>query len=149
MIKKICLLTLILSLFTVAASPIELGIIGGSIDHPSETVYGFSVGSGFMIPLLKFEAEYYNLTERKWEALTVGIKVRKRIGNIAPYGILGAGAEFKNLTFKFSNHEYFFFVGGGLHFFVGSVLSVRADLRFQNFSDQTKTRFTVGLFFHL
>lgn len=149
MIKKIFLLTLILSLFTVAVSPLEVGIIGGSINHPSETVYGFSAGGGFMVPLLKFEVEYYNLTDRKWEALTVGVKLRKRIRNIAPYAILGAGSEFENLTFRFSDFDYFLFVGGGIHFYVGGLLSVRADLRFQNLSDQTKTRFTVGLFFHL
>lgn len=147
--KRILIGVSILFLFSASLFSLELGLIVGSSTNPAEAIYGISAGSGFIVPLLKFEFEYYNLADRKYEALTAGVKLRKRFRKFAPYGIIGVGSEFDNITFKFDKYETFFFVGGGLHLYIGSILSLRADIRFLNFSDTNKTRLSVGAFFHL
>jgi hypothetical protein len=147
--KRILIFISILFIFAASLFSLELGLIAGSITKPSEAIYGISACSGIIIPLLKFEVEYYNLADRKFEALTTGVKLRKRFRKFAPYGVVGVGSEFDNLTFNFDKYETFFFVGGGIHLYVGGFLSLRADIRFLNFSDTNKTRLSVGAFFHL
>ncbi len=151
-VKTITFFIILTMLFTVPSFTFELGLIGGTIGGGGQTnegIYGISGGFGFIIPMVKFEVEYYNLNDRRFEAVTGGVKVRKRFGKFAPYAILGGGAEFENLTFKTSEYETFFFIGGGVHVFLIDFLSVRADLRFQTFSEFNKTRFSLGVFFHL
>lgn len=149
MIKKTFLFIFVLSIFSVSVFSTELGFIAGSIDNPRETIYGLSASGGFIVPILKFEFEYYNMNERKYEALTAGVKLRKRFKKFAPYAILGVGSEFEHLTFKFENYKNFVFVGGGLHFYFGGFFSIRADLRFLNYSDNNKIRLSAGIFFHI
>lgn len=149
MIKRILIFTTIFLVFSAAVFSIEMGLIFGSINKPSEAIYGFSAGSGMLVPLLKLEFEYYNLADRRYEAVTIAVKVRKRFRKIAPYGVLGVGSEFDNITFDIDEYEPFFFVGGGIHYYIAGIFSIRADLRFQNFKDISKTRFSVGAFFHL
>jgi hypothetical protein len=149
MIKKILIFVSVLFIFSTSVFSIEMGLILGSIDNPREGIYGFSAGSGMLIPLVKFEIEYYNLADRRFEAVTIGLKIRKKFRKIAPYAVLGVGSEFKNLTFDIDKFETFFFIGGGFHFYISSFLSLRADLRFQNFKEISKTRISIGAFFSL
>jgi len=131
------------------AYSLEFGIIGGNTSNPSETTFGFSAGFGFIVPLVKMEVEYYNLNDRAYEALTAGVKLRKKLGKLAPYAVIGVGAEFEKVTFRTSEYNSFLFVGGGAHLFLNSLISFRADIRFLNFSGKNKTRLTLGAFFHL
>lgn len=149
MIKRILIFTTIFLIFSAAVFSAELGLIFGSINKPSEAIYGFSAGSGMLVPLLKFEVEYYNLADRKYEALTLGVKLRKRFRKIAPYGVIGVGTEVEYFTFDVDEFDSFLFVGGGIHYYIAGIFSIRADLRFQNFKDISKTRFSVGIFAHL
>jgi len=149
MIKKIAVFMVLLTIGPMLVSPVEMGIIGGTINKPGESIYGLSAGFGFIVPLLKFEVEYFNMSERAFESLTVGVKLRKKFGHIAPYAIVGAGAEFEKFTLKFGQYDTYLFVGGGIHYFLTSMLSFRGDIRFLNFSDFTRTRLSIGLFFHL
>ena len=148
MIKKVIFLILFL-IVTLNISPIEVGLIGGNISNPSEFNYGLSGGSGFFVPMLKFELEFYQLAESTWKGLTTGIKFRPKFGKLAPYMIVGAGTELEKITFKFSEYEFFTFIGGGIHYFAIRHLSLRLDVRFQNFSAVNRTRLEVGIFFHL
>ena len=149
MIKKIFVIISVLFVLPVCVFSFELGLIGGTINKPTESIYGISGTSGFIIPLLKFEVEYYNLAKRKWEAVTGGVKLRKKFGKFAPYAVVGVGAEFPNLTFHTSQYETFLFVGGGVHYHFAGFFSLRADIRFQNFSEKNKTRLSVGIFAHI
>ena len=81
--------------------------------------------------------------------ITAGIKFRPKFGKLAPYGIIGVGGEFEHLTFNFSKYDKFTFIGGGAHLFFSDMISIRTDIRFLNFSDSTRTRFSGGIFFHL
>jgi len=137
-------LILVLNIF-----PIEVGLIGGNISNPSEFNWGFSGGSGMLIPMLKFELEFYQMVETNFKGLTAGVKLRPKFGKLAPYIIIGAGTELEKINLKFSEHEYFTFFGGGIHYFAIRNLSIRLDIRFQNFSDINRTRFEAGIFFHL
>jgi len=90
--KRILIFISILFLFAASVFSIEMGLIAGSSTNPSEAIYGISACSGIIVPLLKFEVEYYNLEKRKFEALTIGVKLRKRFRKLAPYGVIGVGS---------------------------------------------------------
>ena len=151
MIKKIFLLLFLLFVLTYAAFPMDLGLIVGvgTINNRTESIYGASGSWGFIIPMLKFEVEYYNLGKRKYEAVTGGLKLRKKLGKFAPYALIGVGAEFENITFHTGEYETFLFVGGGVHFFMIDFVSIRGDIRFLNYADYNKTRLSVGVFVHI
>lgn len=157
MIKKIVLLIAVvvfLNSFTHAA---ELGLTLGAMSNSDSSSgglnYGISGGGGFFIPMVKFEVEYYKIKDTELpdrpNAMTVGIKFQPKFGKFAPYAIIGVGSEFEKLNFSFSKYEKFTFLGGGVHFFLMDIMSLRADIRFLNFSDRTKTRISGGLFVHI
>ncbi len=149
MTKKLKIFVFLLFITTLCTFTMQVGMIGGTINKPTEYLYGCSASFGFIVPLLKFEIEYYTMTDRAFEAVTGGVKLGKKVGRFAPYAILGAGTEFQNFTLKTSKYDTFLFVGGGIHFFLIDFLSLRADIRFQNFSGFNKTRLSAGVFFHL
>jgi hypothetical protein len=148
MIKKIIFLTGFL-LLALNASAIDAGLIAGSITQPSSFFYGLSVGSGIIVPTLKFEVEGYRIKEPGLDSLSVAIKFRPKFGSFAPYVFLGAGGEFEKLNFHFSEYSFYTMVGGGFHYFIVSMLSLRFDLRFLHFPDLDRTRFCGGIFVHL
>lgn len=146
--KSLVFISLFCVLF-VHAYPMEMGVIGGTINKPSENFYGLSASFGFFVPLLKVEVEYWTMTDRGWEAVTSALKLRKKFGRIAPYAVLGVGAEFESFTLDNDKYDSFMFVGGGIHFSITELFSIRGDIRFLNFSGFNKTRLSVGLFLHL
>ncbi len=145
--KTIFLFALLLLCLHVRA--LDLGAVAGSVNRPSSFFYGISVGSGTIVPMLKFEFEGCRVSETGWNSLSAAVKFRPKFGIIAPYAVLGAGGEFEKLNFKFSEYEFYTFFGGGLHIYFTSMLSLRADLRFQNFAAAERTRISGGIFLHL
>ncbi len=131
------------------AFALDAGLIAGSIRQPSGFFYGLSAGSGTFVPMLKFEFEGYRISETGWNSLSAAVKFRPKFGSFAPYAALGAGGEFEKLNFKFSDYNFYTFIGGGFHLFFTSMFSLRADLRFLHFSDLNKTRISAGIFIHL
>lgn len=115
--------------------------------------YGIAGGTGMLVPMVKFEIEYYKKKDAgtlgKPNALTLGIKFRPKFGKFAPYGIVGVGGEFDSFGLSFSEYNKFSFFGGGMHFFLNGMVSLRGDIRFLNFSDSTRTRFSAGVFIHI
>lgn len=131
------------------AFALDAGLIAGSISQPSSFFYGLSIGSGTIIPMLKFEFEGCRIKETGMNALSAAVKLRPAFGKFAPYAVLGAGGEFEKLTFHTSEYEFYTFFGGGLHIFFTSMFSLRFDLRFLHFSAVDQTRISGGLFLHL
>jgi len=131
------------------AFALDAGLIAGSVSQPSSFFYGLSIGSGTIIPMLKFEFEGFRVKETGWNSLSAAVKFRPAFGKFAPYAVLGAGGEFEKLTFHFSEYEFYTFVGGGLHLFFTSMFSLRFDLRFLHFSEVNQTRISGGFFIHL
>lgn len=133
----------------------EVGVTVGSMSKTLDSGfhYGFAGGTGMLIPMLKFEVEYYKMKEEmpldRSNTLSLGIKFRPKFGHFAPYGIIGVGGEFDNFGLKFSKYNKFSFFGGGVHVFIKGMLSLRGDIRFLNFSDSTRTRFSAGVFIHI
>lgn len=136
-------------LFSLKAFALDLGLVAGSISRPSSFCYGISAGSGTVVPMLKFEFEGYRIKETGWNSLSAAVKFRPKFGIFAPYAVLGAGGEFEKLNFKFSEYNFYTFIGGGVHLFFTSMISLRADLRFLNLSATNRTRISGGLFIHL
>ncbi len=148
MIKKAFFLAVIL--FSVMdLSALDLGLIAGSISQPSSFCCGFSVGSGTVVPLVKFEFEGYRIRKTGMNSLSAAVKLQPKFGKLAPYALLGAGSEFEKMNFRFSEYDFYTFFGGGLHVIFNSLVSLRADLRFLHFSDLNKTRISGGFFIHL
>lgn len=141
---------LLLSVIPVSIFPFEFGVQLGTINNkPSSLLYGFSGGGGFMLPMLKLEVELYKMDDYAYQGLTLGIKFRPKLARLAPYGILGAGCEYKTFNFHFSEYRWFTFIGVGIHFFLNDLISLRGDLRWQNFSTMNKTRLCAGIFIHI
>jgi len=131
------------------AFALDAGLIAGSISQPSSFCYGLSIGSGTIVPMLKFEFEGYRIRETGWSSLSAAVKLRPKFGKLAPYAVLGAGGEFEKLNFRFSEYKFYTYIGGGLHLFFTSMFSLRFDLRFLHLPDASKTRISGGFFIHL
>ena len=131
---------------------VEVGVFGGRVTNPSHSHYGLSAGLGFLVPLVKFEFELYRQSGLEDpelpNAVTAGIKFRPKFGKFWPYAVVGVGTEFKRFSLDFNKYESFTFIGGGIHYKVVAVMSLRADLRFLNYSLFNRTRLSAGLFFH-
>lgn len=140
---------LILVLFSIPLFSIELGIIGGNVTNPSELHYGISGGLGLLVPLLKMEFEFLSTPASGLMELSAAAKIRPKFGKLAPYATAGVGTAFEKINFDIDQYELFTFIGGGVHFFFGGFLSLRADIRFQNFSDRNRVRLSGGIFVHL
>lgn len=139
----------IMLLFSLSAPALDLGLGAGSSSRPSSFFYGLSLGSGTFVPLLKLEFEGWRSSETGMNSLSAAAKLRPKFGAFAPYAVLGVGAEFARLNFKFNDYEFFTFVGGGFHVFLAPIVSLRADLRFLNLPEADKTRISGGVFIHL
>ncbi len=154
MMKKIAIFTVLSLVLATGLFSIELGLIGGNISNPSHGFYGLSSGSGFFVPMLKIEFELYRKTKTEdpefANTASAGIKFRPGFGPFMPYAVVGVGAEFKKFTLDFGKDKYdfFTFIGGGVHYKVAGMISLRADIRFLNFSDYNRTRLSAGVFFH-
>ena len=136
-------------LVSLNAIALDLGLVAGSISQPASFFYGLSVGSGTIVPMLKFEFEGCRISETGMNSVSAAVKFRPKFGKFAPYAVLGAGGEFEKLTFHFSEYGFYTFVGGGFHIFFTSMVSLRADLRFLNLPEANKARISGGIFIHL
>ena len=151
--KKIITVAFLCLFFSTGLFSLELGVIGGNISNPSHLNYGLSTSLGFLVPLVKFEFEY----TRKVDAgelefpntFTGGIKFRPSFGRLMPYAVVGIWTEFQSFGLDFDEYESFTFIGGGIYYKMMVVFSIRADIRFLNFSGYNRTRLTAGLFFQI
>jgi hypothetical protein len=139
--------------FSTGLFSLELGVIGGNISNPSYLNYGLSTSLGFLVPLVKFEFEYTRKVDTEGlelpNAFSGGIKFRPKFGRFMPYAVVGIGTEFQSFNLDFDEYKSFTFVGGGIYYKMMAVFSIRADIRFLNFSGYNRTRLTAGLFFHI
>lgn len=145
-----CVFLAVLLLAAVSAAPaLDLGAMAGSLSRPNSFFYGLSLGSGTVVPLLKFEFEGSRVAATDSSSLSAALKLRPKFGAFSPYAVLGAGAEFARLTLRFKEYDFYTFAGGGIHFFPTAMISLRADLRFLNLAAGGRTRVSGGLFVHL
>ena len=147
--KRTILPLLLLAAGSISLYSLEAGFIAGRLSADSANFYGLSAGSGIFIPMTRLEFEGYRLSGMTMNALTAGIAFRPKLGRVAPYMILGAGAEFEKLNFHFSGYHTFTFLGGGFHFFLAPILSLRFDIRFTHSQDANGTRLSGGIFLHI
>jgi len=152
MIKRIFLTVVILVLCTYGLFSIEAGLIGGRVTNPSHTLYGLSGTMGFIVPMIKFEVELYKMTDVAFpgfeKAATCAVKFRPKFGKFSPYAVAGFGAEFDKISFHSDEYDSFTFVGGGVHYYITGMISVRGDVRFLNYSGFNRTRLSAGVFIH-
>jgi hypothetical protein len=139
----------VLLLLALQLPAFELGLAAGSISRPAGLCYGLSFSSGAFVPLVFLEFEGWRLDEGGLKQLSAGVKVRPKLGSFSPYAIVGAGSEFRTLSLRFSEQDFFTFVGGGLHLYLSGMLSLRGDLRLQRLPSGNRFRASAGLFIHL
>jgi hypothetical protein len=99
--------------------------------------------------MLKLEAEWVEATDSGITGLSLGIKIRPKIGAFGPFAVVGGGAEMESLNFDFGDYEWFFFIGAGTHFYFKKFLSIRGDFRYLKFSGRDFFRYGLGVFFHI
>jgi len=148
-IKKSIFLCLFLLIVSNYAFPVEFGLLAGKNTAPSSTTFGFSAGMGFLVPMVKFEFEMMKQSEMEFKEFGVGVKVRKKIGSFAPYVVIGAGTKFNDFSVIFSGYDYFTYIGGGMHYYILHLFSLRFDLRYQSYSEANNIRLSVGIFAHI
>lgn len=150
--KSIILLLMVLVIGVSRVSAIELGVLGGRVSNPGHLVYGFSGGTGLFIPLLKLEVEYCRLTKAEDvlqpNTCYAGVKIRPKFGAFSPYVVAGVGMDFERFNLHFSEHQKFSFIGGGLHYYIAGMFSLRGDIRILNYKDGNRTRISGGIFIH-
>lgn len=127
----------------------DLGFIVGTVNNPPTFVYGLSGSMRLIVPTLKVEFEIYSKPEDSDSVMSVGVKINPKFGKFSVYGILGAGTEYEELTFDFSEYNGFTFIGGGAHFYLIDMLSLRFDFRLLSFSADDRIRLSLGLFVHI
>ncbi len=148
--KKIFILAILLLLFCYPVFNVELGGIIGNVTNPDGLIYGVSVGSGIIIPMIKFEVELLNINNSEYKSGGLAVKFRPRLGRIAPYIVAGVGVEFKNfIDFNKNNYLENTFYGTGFYYYFNRMFSIRVDYRAYNFSNHTKSRITGGFFVNL
>jgi hypothetical protein len=105
------------------------------------------------VPMLKLEVEYYKVSKSVVpdlpNTLTAAVKFRPDLGRLAPYGVLGVGAEFDRFTLHSGEYNKISFIGGGVHLFLTGMVSIRGDIRFLHYKGYNRTRYTAGLFIHI
>ncbi len=148
-LKKFIVFIFIILFISSLVFSIEFGFLAGKNTKPSNTALGLSAGMGLLIPMVKFEFELMNQNSTDLKTIAVGIKIRKKIGSLAPYVVIGAGTRFEKFSITFSNYDYFTYIGGGTHFYVLPLLSLRFDVRYQSYSDINNVRLSIGAFAHL
>lgn len=136
-------------LFQSLVHAVDLGIMGGKINHPSSLNYGLSLGFEMPIPFVHLEFDWIKNTKDNRKFLTGAVTIRPKLSKLVPFGCLGVGTEYDKLNFKFSQYKAFTFFGGGLYLYMNEIMSLRLDFRYLNRSDQHRIRWTFGLFFHL
>ena len=147
--KKLFILIIIILFMSSLLFSVEFGFLAGKNTEPSNTTLGFAAGMGLLIPMVKFEFELMKQNNTDLKAIGVGIKIRKKIGSLAPYVVIGAGTRFEKFSITFSNYDYYTYIGGGTHFYVLPLLSLRFDVRYQSYRDTNNVRLSVGAFAHL
>lgn len=148
-IRKIIPFFILVILLTVNSIAVEFGLIAAKNTEPSATTLGFSAGAGLFIPMVKFEFEMMKQTDISFKEMAVGVKIRKKVGSIAPYVVIGAGTRYEKFSITFSGYDYFTYIGGGLHYYILHLFSLRADVRYQSYSDVNNVRLSIGIFAHL
>ena len=148
-IKKLFLLILLLFSISNFVLPVEFGFLAGKNTKPSDTTLGFSAGTGLIIPMVKLEFELMKQNDAELNVAGVGIKIRKKVGKFAPYAVIGAGTRFDKFSITFSGYDYFTYIGGGTHFYILQLFSLRFDVRYQSYSEENNVRFSVGIFAHI
>ncbi len=136
----------------VAALPaVEAGLFIGPVNHPSNLALGASFGTGFFVPLMKLEFEIYKISDEPARSMSAALKIRPKLGNLAPYAALGLGAQFSRLSLHFKeDYDGYTFLALGAHLHLVKLLSLRADVRFLHFAaGMNRTRITGGVFLHL
>ncbi len=151
-------LIILLVVSSASLAGMQFGAYVGTLNEAGTTLLGLSLDSGFLIPMLKLETEFYFFTapERTGKVLTAGLKLRPKFGKISPYAVVGVGTELQRLDLSMAKDRYFTFVGGGMSIKVAPMLSIRLDARFQQHGKSlTKTpmleavnftRFSAGVF---
>lgn len=149
MIRKGCLTGVVLLVMMTGLQGYDLGVIGGFLSQPSDTLVGFSGSTRLLVPGLKLEFEMFKVLETPGSTISTGVKFNPKIGKISLYGILGVGTGFEKLNFDFDQYRVFTLMGFGLHIYLLEILSIRGDMRFYNYTDVNRSRLSAGIFLHL
>ncbi len=162
MLKKSILFCVILMAISGMSHAFEFGLSLGSMNKTltgSGLHYSLTGGTGFLVPMLKLELEYYHRfssddaagagIDDSLNGLSIAVKFRPKFGKLSPYVVAGIGSEFDKFGVDFGEFDKFTFIGGGIHFYLMELMSLRADFRFMSFSADNRVRFSAGVFFHL
>ncbi len=147
--NKFLIILIFVFLFSFNLISYDLGFIVGTVNNPNTFLYGLSGSMRLIVPTLKVEFEIYSKTEYSNSTMSVVVKINPKFGKFSVYGILGAGTEYEDITFDFSEYNGFTFIGGGAHLYLIDIMSLRFDFRLLSFSTINRLRLSLGLFVHI
>jgi hypothetical protein len=141
-IRLIILSLIIVFLLPSVSSATELSIFAGT-ENGGQKVLGLYGNWGFL-PFISSEGEYsYNYTTLN-KSFAIGVSGKFKISFFAPFARAGIGLRAEE--FSYSGLHFFYYIGGGLKFYVAPILGLKAGLTIFNEKSITYNRFYVGVF---
>ncbi len=136
---------IIILLLPSLTSATELSIFAGT-ENGGEKVLGLYGNWGFL-PFISSEGEYsYNYTTLN-KSFAIGVSGKFKISFFAPFARAGIGLRAEE--FSYSGLHFFYYIGGGLKFYMAPLFGLKAGLTVFNEKSRVYNRFYVGIFIEI
>ncbi len=120
----------------------ELAIHGG-LENGGKQFYGLYANWGFL-PFISSEGEYnYNL-DTKNKLFSVGLSVKLKFSFFSPFARAGIG--FREEEFSYSGIHLFYYLGGGLKFYLAPIMGLKSGVTLLNEKNLSYYRIYGGVF---
>ncbi len=126
-------------------SATELSIFAGT-ENGGQKVLGLYGNWGFL-PFITSEGEYcYNYTTLN-KSFSIGVAGKFKISFFAPFARAGIGLRAEE--FSYSGLHFYYYIGGGLKFYVAPILGLKGGITVFNEKSISYNRFYVGVFIEI
>ena len=138
----ISLLFLVLTFTSSSLKATELAIHGG-LENGGQQFYGLYANWGFL-PFISSEGEYnYNL-DTKNKLFSVGLSARLKFSFFSPF--VRGGIGLREEEFSYSGIHLFYYLGGGLKFYLAPIMGLKGGITLFNEKDLSYYRVYGGVF---
>jgi len=120
----------------------ELALHGG-MENGGQQFYGFYGNWGFL-PFISSEGEYNYNFDTKNKMFSVGLAAKIKFSFFAPFARAGIGLRAEEFTY--SGIHLFYYIGGGLKFYLAPIMGLKGGLTLFNEKDLSYYRIYGGLF---
>jgi len=138
----IILIFCFITLFPNSSKATELSIFTG-MEKNEYNVWGLYANWGFL-PFISSEIEYCSNNETTQKYYSLGVSSKFKISVFAPFARAGIGLKSKKISL--SDLNFFYYIGGGLKFYITPLLGLKGGLTYLNEKKTSYNRFYAGIF---